>query len=823
MNSFFHDLKFAARLLLKNRGFAIVVVLTLALGIGANTTVFTIVNAVLLANLPVERPEQIVAVWNNNLAKKQERVGMSFPDFADFQSQAKSFKGLSLFTFYQMTISDPDRAPEQQPGARMSWNAFSLLGVRPILGRDFLPKDDVPGAPSVAIIGYTLWQNRYAGDPNILGKTIRINEDSKTIVGVMPQGMKFPYEAVLWFPIRLNQTFRNTRDMRGYPVFGRLADGVTLAQAQSEVVLLAKRLQQQYPDKNNGIGAVVQSYNETFLSSSTRLLLLALLGAVAFVLLIACANVANLLLSRSLTRTREVAIRSALGAGRVRIVQQLLIESILLGLLGGLAGFLISVWGVRLFLRAFPPQWRLPYWFNFSPDYRVFTYLAAVCLVTSILFGLVPALHASKVDLNQALKDGTRGSAGGRRTLLAGSLVVSEVALALVLLTGAGLMIRSFLKQYEMSSTMENNKVLTLTINLLGAKYNDPKNPQDVIAFFNRLQPELPTIGGADTVALGTDLPLSWSYDWTLELEGHPITDPKQLPAVDGIVISPEYFRVLGMPLLRGRYFSESDGTQAPPVAIVNNRLASKYWPGENPIGKRLRITMQQVLPGDQPKENRWLTVVGVAPDVAQRSVRSPSKPEIDSMVYIPFRQAPPQRYIVVLALARGGDAHTLIAPARAMIQRVNPDVTISDVLTLPEYFALSRTESRLFGSLFLVFAMIGLLLASVGIYAVMANSVNQRTQEIGIRMALGAEHNAIVRLVGGRGIRLAGIGVMIGLAASFGVTRVMASLLYGISATDSATFALVAVLLLVVAALACYIPARRATRIDPLVALRTE
>jgi len=824
MATILQDVRYGFRMLAKNPGLSAVIVLTLALAIGANTTVFTIVNAVLLGNVPVEQPEQLITLWSQQLkGGPDEQRGLSFPDFEDFQKQAKAFQGLSYFTFYNMTVSDPGRPAEQFEGARVSWNAFSLLGVKPILGRDFAPEDDIPGAATVAILGYDFWQSRYGGDPNVLGKTIRINEDSKVIVGVMGPGMKFPYNESFWFPIRLNANIRANREQRGYPVFGRLAEGVTLNQANTEVKLVATKLEQAYPDKNKGISAFVQTYNGTFSRGPLRLVLLFLLGAVGFVLLIACANVANLLITRSLSRTKEVSIRSALGASRGRIVRQLLLESLLLGVAGSALGFLLSIWGVRMYVAAIPKDWSVPYWMNFAPDYRVFAFLAAICVTTSLLFGLVPALQTAKVDVNSALKEGARGSSGGRARYLSRALIVAEVSLSLVLLVGAGLMIRSFLNQYEMSSGLEHKSVMTVSINLLGPKYNSgPNSSTEVRNFYKRLEPESHTLTEVDAVAITSSLPMSWSMEWPLELEAHPVADPKQAPPVQSVVISPGYFDVLGVPLRRGRAFTARDGLPGQTSAIINERFAAKYWPGENPIGKRLRLLIPKDDMRMEPQaEWPWLTVVGVAPDMHHR--HPSQQPEIAPLVYVPFEVAPPQRYMVMMARNRAGDAHALTTPLRSLIARVNPDITLTDVLSLPEHFSRARFYARLYGSLFVIFATIGVLLAAIGIFAVMAYSVNQRRREIGIRMALGAQANRIVKLVLGQGMALTLIGVAIGVAGAFALTRLMARLVVNVPTTDPATFVAVAVLLSAVAGVACYLPARRATRVDPTIALRSE
>jgi predicted permease len=818
------DVRFGLRVLRKNYGFTAVVVLTLALGIGANATVFTVVNTVLFKGLPFEEPDRIVAITSNNRAENQERLGASYLNFLDWQAQSQSFEDLAAAAGTMRNISDPGLPMEFVISARVSANTFSLLGQKPLLGRDFLPHEDqgTAGVP-VVILGHSLWQNRYGGDPNILGKSIRLNKADTTVIGVMPPGMKFPYNHELWVPLvagnRASTLLR--RAAHTLIVVGRLADGVSLAQAQAEMNLVAQRLEQEYPESNEGIGVLVEPYTERFSAGTIRLLFLAMLGAVGFVLLIACANVANLLLSRSLTREREVSIRAALGASRGRIVRQLLIESTLLGALGGAAGWLISMWGVRIFAAALP-EW-VPYWLDFSMDYRVLGYLAAICVGTSILVGLAPALRLSKVDLTGALKEGARGTGSGRSRFLSRFLVVSELALALVLLVGAGLMIRSFLKKYELGAGFENEKVLTMRVNFTGTNFLAPEPRLKVL---ERLEPELESVPGVEVAALASNLPLGWAFEWQFELDGQPPADPDQRPSVFGLEISPKYFQVLGIPLLHGRTFMPDEGREGKAAVIVNRSFADKHWPGENPIGKRLRLATTTTLePGQEARsllergEQPWLTVVGEVADVKQGN---PDRAEIDPLVYVPYRQTQQTRWMAILARTQG-DAHSLAGPLRELVQNVNDQIPVTDVLTLPEHLARMRWDLRFFGSLFAIFAAIGLMVASIGIYAVMAYSVSQRTQEIGIRMAFGAQPNSILKLVVGQGLKLALIGVAIGLAAAFAVTRLMASFLVGVSATDPTTFALVAVLLAGIALLASFLPARRAARVDPMLALRTE
>jgi predicted permease len=818
MNSLWQDLKFGGRLLLKNRAFTAVAVLTLALGIGANATVFTIVNAVLFKGLPIDDPDRVVVIMGTSSARNQPQTGVSYPDFLDWRAQSKSFKELAAFQFSMANVAEPGLATETFPQGRMSSNTFSLLGVKPLLGRDFRPDEDQGAGANVAIIGYDMWQRRYGGDPKVLGRIIRVNEVPHTIIGIMPAGMKFPYDQEMWTPLFVTgpASSLNRRDGRTSLVAGRLADGVTMVQAQTEMTLIAKRLEQAYPKEDKGIGARVGPFNTMFMPDSIRLLFLALLGAVGFVLLIACANVANLLLSRSIVRAREVSIRAALGAGRGRIVRQLLTESLLLAVLGTLGGLLFSIWGLRAFTAAAAEQ-QLPYWMTFTMDRIVFVYLAAVCVATSVLFGLAPALHASNVDLSQTLKEGARGSGSGRARTLSRALVVAEVALALVLLIGAGLMIRSFQTLMAMSASLEKDNVLTMTVPLMGSKYivREPR-----VAFLERLEPELVNTPGVDAVAVASTLPLGWGMQTHFDLEGQDApADPNQRPGVASVEISSQYFDILGVPIMRGRAFTAIDGRQGEKVAIVNRRFAAKYWPGQDPIGKR--IGMMKESPWE-PTHQLWVTVVGEVADIKQNSGFNSNQGEMEPVIYVPYLQEQDARQVAILARAKG-DPHALADPLRKAVQRVNSDIPVTRVLTLPEHFAKARWFMRLFGSLFAIFAGIGALLAAVGIYAMVAYSVGQRTQEIGIRSALGAQRGAILRLIVGQGVKLAVVGLVVGLAAAFAVTRVMRSFLIGVTPTDPATIVAVTVLLTAVAALASYVPARRAAALDPVRALRAE
>jgi predicted permease len=688
----------------------------------------------------------------------------------------------------------------------MSANSFSLIRQKPVVGRDFSPSDEKPDAPAVVILGYSIWQNRYAGNAGVIGRTIRVDEIPAVVIGVMPEGFRFPVNADLWLPLVPSGRLEN-RDVRNLGVFGRLADHAGPASARAEMNLLSQRLEKEHAKTNRGVRAVVKPYNDEFNGGIIRVVFLALLGAVGFVLLIACANVANLLLSRSISRAREVSIRTALGASRWRLVRQLLVESLLLSLLGGLAGLLLSIWGVRMFRLAVANVGK-PYWIDFSMDFTVFAYLAAVCLGTAILFGLAPALHASRVDLNENLKESARATSGGRRARnLSGSLVVSELALSVVLLAAAGLMIRSFINLYGMHSGLDASRILTMRLSLAELKYPEPK---DLVAFHDRLQPRLSAIPGVEAAAFTSNLPMGGAFGWRFELEGDPQVEPEKRPSVSGLVVGPGYFRALGLSLVRGRAFDNSDGLPGREVAVVNQRFAARYWPGEDPVGKRLRLIKSSPQP--------WLTIVGVCPDVLQTE---PTRAEVQPSVYVPYRQDP-VRFLAIAARTRL-DPNSLAAAFRNEVRHVDDALPVFSIRPLTGYFEQQRWGLRTFGTLFAIFAGIALVLASLGIYAVMAYSVGQRTQEIGLRMALGASSPSILGMVLAAGLKRLLLGLALGLAAAFGLTRVIAGLLVRVNPADPLTFAGISLLLAAVGVFACWLPARRAMRVDPAVALRHE
>jgi predicted permease len=813
------DLRFALRMLVKERWYTAVAVLALALGMGVNATVFTLVNAVLIRGLPFRDSGSLYMVALK--PQRGQRAGVSYPDLADWRAQSRTFTGLAAYSNASMNISD-DRGglPEQARGAWLTANAFGVLGQPPLLGRDFGPEDERKGTEPAVIIGYSIWKNRYGGDPNILGRVIRVNGRPSTIVGVMPENMKFPNNTELWGAF-VPTPEQDKRSWRGLSVFGRMRGGGTRKQAQAELDGIAAQLAAQYPDTNKEFsGAVIETFNERFNGGQIRTVFLSLMGAVGFVLLIACANVANLLLSRSAHRTREIAVRVAMGASRWRVIRQLLIESILLGFIGGAIGLLLAVFGVRMFDAAVADTGK-PYWIVFSIDYVVFAFLASICVVTGIVFGLAPALQVSKTNVNEVLKESGRGNAGGRRARwLSGTMVVVELAATIVLLVGAGLMVRSFLKLYTIDIGIRTDNVMAMRMQLPDTKYSTPEARR---AFFERLEPRLQAIPGAEAVAVTTSVPPFGTGRRHVEIEGRPARKPEDDPLqVSTVTISPGFFDVVGVQLRRGRKFHEADGAAGSETIIVNEKLAAQFFPGEDPIGKRIRFPQNAPPPGQQPPAAQtppaWRTIVGICPPIRHSSPQDADPPAV---AYLPYRQDPPLGSTLLIRSRL--DAASMMNVVRREVQAVDPDQPVFTVQTMDQMLAQARWPYRVFGGLFALFAFIALLLSAMGLYAVMAYSVTQRTQEIGVRMALGAVGRQVSWLILKRGLTQLGLGLSIGLVGAFALSRVLSSLLVQVTPTDPVTFVAITGLLMAVAVAACLIPARRATRVDPLVALRAE
>jgi len=807
------DVRFALRVIARERWFSAAAVVVLSLGIGINAMVFTLVNAVLLKGLPFPDSGRLYMLgWQT---PDGGGSSVSYPELQDWRSQSRTFEGFAAFSNQSFNISGDQGLPEQVRGAHLSANAFGVLRQHPLLGRDFRPEDEARGAEPVVILGHTIWQSRYSGDRNVLGRTVRLNGEPATIIGVMPPDMQFPSSAELWTPIRPTPDQEQRRVARFMGVFGRLAPGVSRTEAATEMTGIAGRLAAEYPDAHKELKAVVvETFNERFNGGEIRVVFLAMMGAVGFVLLIACANVANLQLSRSVRRTREIAVRIAMGASRWRIVRQLLVESILLASLGGLIGLGLTAVGVRLFDAAVSDVGK-PYWIIFSIDYTVSGYIAAVCVLTGILFGLAPALQVSKTNVSDTMKEGGRGTTGGRRTRwFSGTMVVAELAMTIVLLVGAGLMMRSFFKLYDLDLGIRTDSVMVMQLQLSGERYTSAEARR---MFFERLEPKLGAIPGVEAAAVTTSVPPFGAGRRGIEIAGRPGRNPEeQGPEAAVVSISPHFFGVLDVSITRGRGFHEADGTPGAETAIVNERLAAQYFPGENPIGQRFRFVSRQPAPDAEPEP--WRTIVGISPSLRHNS---PQDGEPQAAVYIPFRQQPDRGGSLLVRSSL--DPGTIMSAVRREVQAIDQDQPVFRAQTLDQMLARSRWPYRVFGSLFVLFAIIGLVLSAVGLYAVMAYSVTQRVGEIGVRMALGAEGRQISWLFLKRGLLQLGLGLALGIGSALLLSRVLRTLLVQVTPSDPLTFVAISGVLTLVGLGACLLPARRATLVDPLIALRAE
>lgn len=808
------DVQFAVRLLVKNRWFTIVAAMALALGIGVNTAVFTFVNAVLIRGLPFSDPDRIIAI--RTVDTRNRPLGVSRLDFNEWHDSSKSFAGLVLFLGASVNVSEEGRAPELFQGVYQSANLFQLIGVRPILGRDFRTDDDQPAAPPVAIIGGGMWKNRYGGDPTVIGRAIKENGIIVTIVGIMPPDMRFPLNADIWMPLSmLPPEVRDVkRNVRNFQSIGRLAPGVTLEHARAEFLTIGRRMSQDFPDSNKEFLPQLLTYNDSVNGPQITLIFLSLMGAVGFVLLIACANVANLLLSRAAHRSREIAIRVSLGAGRWRIIRQLLVESMLLSFLSGVIGLGLSIVGIHLFDAATTDVGK-PYWMTFSLDPIVFGFLLTICVASSVLFGLAPALHVSKTDVHDVLKDGGgRSGSGGMRTgRWTNALIVIEIVLTLVLLAGAGFMIRSFMALYTMDLRIDTSRLLTMQLALPLEKY---PHPDSRTTFYLQLEGHLETVSAIQGAAITTHPPAFGGFLRQLSVDGQPPTADHKPPDVTMVSISAGYFDTLGIPIQRGRMFVDMDGTPGHDAVIVNQRFVTMHLVGGNPIGRRIRLTDSSTQTQQPPSVDA--NIVGVVPTVRQRNFQSPDP---DPVVYVPYR-VDPQRSMYLLVRGNG-DAAQITSLVREQVRVIEPDLPLFRIQTMDQLLSLQRGPFRVFGSMFAIFAVIALILSAVGLYAVTAYSVTQRMAEIGVRMALGAQPKHVMWLFVRRTLIQLALGIPIGLAGALGVGRLLRVLLVQTSSRDPVTIGSITFLILVVSLAACCWAAHRATRLDPISALRYE
>ena len=810
--SLLQDVRFALRLLVKDRWFSAVAIGALALGIGVNATVFTLVNAVLIRGLPFPEADRLFVLGVKPPTSTRGGETISHPDLVEWRGALTSYESLAAFSRGGMTVSDARTTPESTPGVWITATAFDLLRQPMALGRGFRTGDDAPGAERVVILGNALWQSRYRGDRGVLGMPIRVNGEPGTVIGVMPPGIKFPTNAELWVSAIPTAEQQRRRDMRFLTVFGRLKPGVTAGQAQAELDGVVKRIAAANPASNKELTVgVVETFNARFNAGQVKTVFLTLMGAVGFVLLIACANVANLLLSRSTARAREVAVRYAMGATRWRVVRQLLVESLLLSTAGGVIGLGIAVIGTRLFDRAVANVGK-PYWIQFTIDGVVIAYLVAICVGTSLLFGLAPALQVARTSVGSILKQGGRGSTGSRQMrAFSSALVVLELALTLVLLVGAGLMARSFMALNAIDMGIKPDHLVAMWINLPRTNY---PTPEARAQFFEQLTPRLATLPGADDAAMTTSMPPFGLWTRELLVDGKPDPGRGKRQESGFVAISPSFFATVGASLRRGRGFDARDGGTGVAVAIVNERFAARHFPGQDPIGRRIRF------PDEDPVDDiPWLTIVGISPDIRHGNPRERDVPEV---TYVPLKQVRPTAAVAMIRSRL--DPANLVAAVRREVQSIDRDMAVANPQTVDQMLTQTAWPFRVFGTAFGILAFIALTLASVGLYAVIAYSVATRTQEIGVRMALGAGRPAVGWLVLRRGLWQLAIGLALGLGGAWAVGKfVLATVLAQISGTDPAIFVGVPILLTLVALAACLIPARRAARLDPLDALRSE
>lgn len=797
------DIRFGLRMLRKNPGFSVVAVLTLALGIGANTAIFSFVNAILLRPLPFKEPHALVRVYENHVENGWMKNSVGAPVLGEWRRQSTVFEGLAGRGSGSLILTSKGQ-PERLSGSRVSANTFALLGVAPILGRDFLPEEETHGKHQVALLSYELWQRRFGADTNVIGQTITLNSEPWLVIGVMPPRTAFPkHDTELWTPLAFSPGELRQRHAHNYNVYGRLKPGVTLAQADTEMKLIAQRMAEA-DEQNKGWGAEVHPLHDIMVGES-RAPLLVLLGAVGLVLLIACANIANLLLARSAARSREFAIRAALGAGRAHMIRQLLTENLVLAVCGGLLGLVLAWFGLAALTRLSPPD--LPrIWEGISLDGPTLAFTVVVTLATAFIFGLVPALQASNVALTRELNEASRGSsAGRRRQRFRSALVVTEVALSMILLASAGLMIRSFAELLSQDLGYVPEHVVSLELDLPGKKY---PSHADETRFFDRVLAQTQAIPGVQSAALVSGLPLSENNSHlTVTVRGAPPPRPGEEVGAGYAQVSPGYFATMKIPLLKGRDFSPHDWTNTTPVLIVDETFVKNFNLGTNAVGTRINV-------GDGTDNAE---IIGVVKDIRRTGIADTPRGEM----YRTYRQA--CWGSLTLAVRTQRQPQDIVRAVRAELDAIDKDQPLDKVRTMSELVKADVGPRRLVVQLLGSFAGVATLLAAIGLYGVLAYTVTQRTPEIGIRMALGAQRSEILRLVLRHGMWLAGGGVLLGLTGALAITRVMRSLLFGISPLDSVTFTAVSLLLMLVALLACWLPARRAARVQPMVALRCE
>jgi putative ABC transport system permease protein len=806
MDTLWRDVRYAVRVLLKKRAFTAIAVLSLALGIGANTAIFSVISAVLLRTLPFDDPERLVVVWEDASLVGFPQNTPAPGNYADWKAQNATFEDMAALRSRTLNLTG-DGEPEKVTAHAITANLFALLGTGPALGRSFLPEEDVPGA-NVVILSYPLWQGRFGGRADIVGRDILLDGQAQRVIGVMPRGFQLLDDSIaLWTPLGLTAEDLVNRNTHYLTVIGRSKPGVTLGEAQADIETIMARLARDYPE-SVGLGVVVQPLHRQ-LTGDFRTPLIMLQVAVALVLVICCSNVANLFLLRATARRREIAMRSSLGASRWRIVRQQLIESLLVAAAGGALGSLLAWWSRAFLTQMVPAGMNLYTPLEF--DWGVLAFVSVTCLLTAVAVGLMPALRAAAVDLSESMKADGGHSNLVEQNRLQNTMVVAQIALALVVLVGAGLMVRTVHELEDQYAGLRPSSVLTLATDLPRSKYDEPQKRR---SFYDEVLARVGSLPEVQSVAYTTSVPLDWQGGTTsVNLEGRPI-EPGVIYDANHRQVSSAYLATMGIPLLRGRHFDERDRLEAEPVAIVNETMARQFWPGEDAIGKRFKLRRPEP---DEP----WRVVVGVAGDVRQMGTDAPTKAEM----YLPYSQmtSAPSFAARSLVIRTSGDPVRIVAAVRREIRAVDPDQPLSDIRTMADIIDKETAPRRVGTTLSSAFAVLALALASIGIYGILSFFVAQQTRQIGVRLALGAQPRAVLSLVLRKGLVLTLAGVAIGLAASLALTRLMQNLLFGVSAFDPLTFAAVAVVLTIVALAACALPARRAAKVDPLVALRYE
>jgi putative ABC transport system permease protein len=805
MTHIIHEIRYAVRALLKQPAFTLVAVVTLALGIGANVAIFAVVNGMLLQPLPYGNQARVLSLLERS-PMSPDGMPLSLADYHDWRERQQAFESMAVFQESAFTLTGVDE-PERISGTVTSTELLSVLGVTPISGRGFRADDGRPGAEKVVLIGYGLWQRRFGGE-SVVGRTIELDREQHTVIGVMAKDFGFPEFANLWIPMRIDPVAAaNERGSHSYQAIGLLKPGVSEEKARANLATIARQIEQAYPGTNTDIGVFTEPLRERSLPGELRLAFVVFMAVVAFVLLIACANIANLLLGRAVARDREMAVRVALGSGRWRILRLLMTESLLIAAAGSALGLLLGRVMRDALVASVPIE--IPIWMRFDIDTVVAVFVIALTVVTALIVGLLPSLRASRQDVTVALKEsGTRSATGGAGRLRT-ALVVAEIAIAVVVLVSGGLVVRGFVRLMNIDPGFRSSNLLTLRVVLPEAAYGTEDRRR---AFVDEALPRIRALAGVEQAAIVSSLPLGGGLStYTISIEGAAPPLPGKEPAASLAVTSAGYFKTMGIPLKRGRIFSESDGRPgSDPVVIVNETLAARHWPGQDPIGKRFKL-------GAASSKRPWMTVVGVAGDVRQRSLDAP----MWAGMYVPHAQMPARGFTVVARTA--AEPLALVDPVRRTIHDLDRNLPISSVYTMDRVLVRSLWQPRLFSWMFGVFGAVALVLAVVGVYGVVSYSVAQRTREIGIRVALGAERGQISAMVLQQGMRATAIGIAIGLALAVAVTRVMGALLYGVSPTDPVTLGLVTLVLTGTALVACLVPARRAAKVDPLVALRCE